>query len=241
VFAPTLAGHLGGPPLPGDGPVRFTMFADIVERQLDAQGVVSADIVGNSIGGATAFELARRGRARRIVAIAPMGMQTDEHADRLIRGIPRAHRAARRTRGAVMPALAVGAARRKLLAPMMVHGDRVTPQLARHIVDAYTWCDAAAVMNMRGEDGGHATVDRLFEIDVPTLLIRGARDRTATHDQMQRYLDGLPDAYLVEILDAGHFPQLDEPGRVAQLILDFTGTTADAVTPTATAGPAAGR
>jgi pimeloyl-ACP methyl ester carboxylesterase len=155
VFAPTLAGHLGGPPLP-PGQVRFATFADIVERQLDQQRIDVADIVGNSIGGATAFELACRGRARRLVSIAPMGKQTDAQAERLVSGIPRAHRAARRTRPAVMPALALPAARRRVLAPMMAHGNRVTPSLARHIVHAYTWCDAGAVLSMQAPDGSYA-------------------------------------------------------------------------------------
>jgi len=235
VFAPTLAGHLGGPPLP-PGRIRFSDFADIVERQLDSHGLEYPDVVGNSIGAATAFELARRGRVRRLVAIAPMGKQTDEHAERLVTGIPRAHRAARRTRAAVLPTLALASARRKVLAPMMAHGDRITPQLARHIIHAYTWCDAAAVLNTRAPDGTHAQVERAWEIAVPTLLIWGMRDRTATHDQMQRYLDELPDAQLVELPDAGHFPQLDEPARVAKLILDFTMSP-----PTAAAQHAVGR
>lgn len=235
VFAATLAGHFGGPPLPG-GRVHFSMFADIVERQLDAQGLECPDVVGNSIGGAAAFELARRGRARSVVALAPMGKQTDEHAERLVAAIPRAHRGARRVRGAVLPALSVGAARRRVLAPVMAHGERVTPELARHIVNAYTWCDASAVLNMRGADGTHAQLMDAAEITVPTLLVWGTRDRTATRDQMRRYLDELPDARLIELPGAGHFPQLDEPARVAQLILDFTGTR-----PTAGASRGAGR
>jgi pimeloyl-ACP methyl ester carboxylesterase len=221
VFAPTLAGHIGGPPLPG-GRVHFELFADIVERQLDEQDIGVADIAGNSIGGATAFELARRGRARRVVAIAPMGQQTDAQAHRLVSGIPRAHRAARRSRAAVMPALALAPARRRVLAPMMAHGDRLTPAMARHIVRAYTWCEASQIMDMQAPDGSYAQVERAAEIHAPTLLVWGDRDRTATRDQMDRYLMQLPDARLVEIPDAGHFPQLDEPEYVAELILQFT-------------------
>jgi pimeloyl-ACP methyl ester carboxylesterase len=221
VFAPTLAGHLGGPPLPS-GRVCFEMFADVLERQLDAAGIAVADFAGNSIGGATAFELARRGRARRLVAIAPMGQQTDAQAHRLATGIPRAHRSARRTRAAVMPALALAPARRRVLAPLMAHGERLTPAMARHIVHAYTWCEASQIMDMQGPDGSYAQVDRASEITCPTLLVWGNRDRTATRDQMERYLAQLPDIRFVQIADAGHFPQLDEPERVADLILQFT-------------------
>jgi pimeloyl-ACP methyl ester carboxylesterase len=78
------------------------------------------------------------------------------------------------------------------------------------------------VMNMRGPDGTYAQIERAGEIATPTLIVWGARDRTATRDQIDRYLDRLPDARLVVLQDAGHFPQLDEPGRVTELILEFT-------------------
>ena len=49
------------------------LFADHVERQLDALGWETAHVVGNSLGGWVAFELERRGRARTLTAIAPAG------------------------------------------------------------------------------------------------------------------------------------------------------------------------
>ena len=58
VLAPALPGHLGGRPLRGD----FDLAAD-VERALDAAGVETAHLVGNSLGGYLALLLAARGRA----------------------------------------------------------------------------------------------------------------------------------------------------------------------------------
>src|SRR6266852_1038392 len=63
VIAPTLAGHDGGPPFPSDGPLTLHAAADSLERHLDELGVDSAHLVGNSMGGALAIELAARGRA----------------------------------------------------------------------------------------------------------------------------------------------------------------------------------
>ncbi|MGB3484294.1 MAG: alpha/beta fold hydrolase [Mycobacterium sp.] len=71
VLAPTLPAHLGGPPLSGRS-VTIGDFADTVERELDAAGFECPDIVGNSLGGFIAFELARRRRVRRVVAIGAM-------------------------------------------------------------------------------------------------------------------------------------------------------------------------
>ncbi|MFZ0834573.1 MAG: alpha/beta hydrolase [Mycobacterium sp.] len=71
VFAPTMAGHNGGPK--GSWKLDSATLADGVERQLDQLGWTTAHIVGNSLGGWVAFELERRGRARTVTAIAPAG------------------------------------------------------------------------------------------------------------------------------------------------------------------------
>src|SRR5262245_37279118 len=71
VFAPTLLGHAGGPPL-GDDP-SVHAIADQVEADLEELGWDTAHIAGNSLGGALALELAVRGRARSVVALAPAG------------------------------------------------------------------------------------------------------------------------------------------------------------------------
>jgi pimeloyl-ACP methyl ester carboxylesterase len=47
--------------------------ADVLERELDAAGIATAHIVGSSLGGWLAFELAARGRARTVLALAPPG------------------------------------------------------------------------------------------------------------------------------------------------------------------------
>src|SRR5271167_4728317 len=72
VFAPTMAGHHGGPRA-GTWLLSSSVLADHVERQLDELGWDTAHIVGNSLGGWVAFELERRGRARSVTGIAAAG------------------------------------------------------------------------------------------------------------------------------------------------------------------------
>src|SRR5947209_5620484 len=72
VFAPTMAGHNGGPKA-GTWFLSSEVLADHVERQMDELGWKTAHIVGNSLGGWVAFELERRGRARSVTGIAPAG------------------------------------------------------------------------------------------------------------------------------------------------------------------------
>ena len=67
VLAPTLAGHAGGAPIRGwvdDG-----VLADAVERAMDEAGFETAHLVGISLGGYVALQLAARGRARTVVAL----------------------------------------------------------------------------------------------------------------------------------------------------------------------------
>lgn len=71
VFAPTLPGHPGGPEL--GRPARLDSVVDGAESAMDAAGLETAHIVGHSLGGWVAFELARRGRARSVVGINPAG------------------------------------------------------------------------------------------------------------------------------------------------------------------------
>src|SRR5947209_3477975 len=71
VFAPTLPGHAGGPELPD--PLDSTAFVDAVEALLDGAGIETAHLAGNSLGARLALELAARGRARSVVALAPAG------------------------------------------------------------------------------------------------------------------------------------------------------------------------
>jgi len=71
VLAVTLAGHAGGPPLPDE--LTDATLADGVEAAMDAAGWGIADIAGNSLGGFIALQLAQRGRARSVVALATAG------------------------------------------------------------------------------------------------------------------------------------------------------------------------
>src|SRR5689334_5196517 len=73
VLAITLKGHSGGRALGDDGRVTLLDLVDEAERDMDAAGFETAHLVGNSLGGWIALELAARGRARTVTALAPAG------------------------------------------------------------------------------------------------------------------------------------------------------------------------
>lgn len=72
VHAPTLLGHRGGPAA-RRRPATLIDVIDSAERYLDEQGLDRPHLAGNSLGGAVAIELARRGRAATVCAISPAG------------------------------------------------------------------------------------------------------------------------------------------------------------------------
>ncbi|WP_433667707.1 alpha/beta fold hydrolase [Nocardia sp. CA-136227] len=222
VLAPALLGNLGGRQL-NSGPLSARAIADDAERDLDAAGFGVVDVVGNSLGGFAALELARRGRVRNLVAISPMGMQTSEKAEKLIRVLVRGHRVAVPAKPLVMPALAVPVVRQRLLYTVLgvVHGERVPTALARHLFHALTSCDVPAAF--AAIEAADLRIRDVGEITTRTLLIRGTRDPIATRDQIDGYSAGLPNASLLELPGLGHCPQLEDPERVAAEILRFLG------------------
>jgi pimeloyl-ACP methyl ester carboxylesterase len=68
-----VAGHFECAPLPQGVEPSIDALIDALERDMDAAGFETAHLVGNSLGGWLALELARRGRARSVVAISPAG------------------------------------------------------------------------------------------------------------------------------------------------------------------------
>ena len=62
---------------------------------------------------------------------------------------------------------------------------------------------------------------RLAEIDVPTLLVAGDRDRPELVELVRRLAAELPDARLETIAGSGHLPSLERPEALNALLLDF--------------------
>lgn len=65
------------------------------------------------------------------------------------------------------------------------------------------------------------TTASLYEIAVPALLIRGAQDKITAKQDMQDLAEAIPTNTFVEIDDAGHLPNLEDPQRFNELLIDF--------------------
>ncbi|RYP87749.1 alpha/beta hydrolase [Nocardioides guangzhouensis] len=67
--------------------------------------------------------------------------------------------------------------------------------------------------------------EHLQRLGVPTLMIWGDRDPVVSVTDARVTVDLIPDARL-EVLSAGHVPQLGHPSRVGELLAEFAGRVA---------------
>ncbi len=222
VLALTLAGHFGAAPLPAGVPVSVSALTDAAERALDEAGFDAAHLVGNSLGGWVAFELAKRRRAASLVAFSPAGGRprtSPEEARRLARKIELGSRLARLLSPAagLLTRLPIG--RRALFSQIAAHPERIPPQEAAYRLRALAGCTVLSglLASMLG-----APAERLEEIRCPVLLVWPPGDRLLPKAQFApSLLSALPEAQLLEPRDVGHMPMYDDPDLIAQIILDF--------------------
>ena len=65
------------------------------------------------------------------------------------------------------------------------------------------------------------TRDMLGAIPIPTLLIRGANDAITPKELMEELEAAIPQASYIEIENAGHLPNLEQPERFNSLLHEF--------------------
>ena len=65
-----------------------------------------------------------------------------------------------------------------------------------------------------------STLERLHEIDVPTVLIVGSEDVPEVHALSKELLDGLPQARMFVVHGAGHHTNLEAPVQVLGIVRD---------------------
>jgi pimeloyl-ACP methyl ester carboxylesterase len=197
--------------------------ADLAERELDAAGIRKVHLVGNSLGGWLAIELARRGRALSMVAIAPGGGWEPGSAEvKRIRRLFLRIRASLRIGGPLAPLLArFATTRRVALADILSHPERVSAADARGIIEAAWRCDAFD--GVMGALSREPAPGPFTDGGCRMRLVWGTGDRMLPMPRYsERWRRMLPAADWVEIQGAGHVPMFDDPDAVARAILQVT-------------------
>lgn len=219
VITHTAAGHRGGNQLSGKATI--AALTDEVERMLDARGLGRIHVVGNSMGGWMAIELARRGRALTVCAFSPAGFWTPGATDEV-----RASRMVRRNRrqvrlvAPVAPALVrFRCVRRFAMRDAAARGDRLTPaQVAAAALDT-VGCHAATDLLKPTE-----SIAPLDPLPCPITLAWSGDDRILPpHVHGVTARERLPGATYLTLAGVGHVPMIDDPGACAETILTRTG------------------
>jgi pimeloyl-ACP methyl ester carboxylesterase len=222
VLAPTLAGHAGGPPVAGtDGEAAIV---DAAERALDAAGFATAHLVGNSLGGYVALQLAARGRARSVVAFAPAGgwAAGDESWRATLAHFTRMQAAVEQAAPHADAIAATPAGRRQATQYICEHPDHIPAELVAHLIRGAAGCSAALPLIEHAlRAGWRLDAER---VTCPVRIAWGTADRLlewpAAAARYRR--DWLPAADWVVLDGIGHCPQLDDPLVAAELVLGFT-------------------
>ena len=229
VLAPTLAGHHGAAVLDEGVEPTVAALADVVGRQMDEAGFDTAHLAGNSLGGWIALELARRGRARSVVALAPAGgWARGREERRLRRFFTRNYRATSVIERSIERLVRRPRLRRLLLRDAMQRGDRMPPAAAAGLCHDMLGCSIYwDFMNACLRDGPAVGLD---EVDTPVLIAWPARDRVVPEESCSPGFRAIAGAEWVRLPEVGHVPMYDDPPLIARTILDFArrhaGTTA---------------
>lgn len=216
LLAPTLPGHLGGPSLPG--PVTATALVEGTERLLDAEGIARAHLVGNSLGGRLALELASRERALSVVSLAPIGCFEGRERARLVRRLRASQRLASSLRPVALLLAGAAAGRRLLFGDVVYRPGRLAASEARDWVRAFSGCPQFSEI-LRALETAEETP--LRSLGVPACVAWPAQDRMMPAEPFaDRFARALPQARRARLPDCGHIPMPDDPAAVIALVLE---------------------
>jgi pimeloyl-ACP methyl ester carboxylesterase len=219
VVALDLPGFGAAPPLAGSPPT-VDALADAVEADLDAAGLDGVHLAGNSLGGWIALELARRGRARSVVALAPAGLELPPERAYVI-SLNETMRLRAKAAAPVAGAVASNpVTRTAVLGPMRTRPWRVPRD------------DAVAEIRDFGRSPGFQptlrwtiaarAVTGLGDVAAPARICTGTRDVMLGALTAPRFAARVPGADFVWLRGCGHVPMVDAPDRVARAITEVT-------------------
>ena len=208
VIALDMPGFGASPPLPDDAAPTPQAFAVAIGRFMDGLGMERAHMVGNSLGGWVALELAKAGRALSVTGLGSAGFWGRPLGER---GGPDLRTLAHLLSPGLSAFARTRRGRRLLLRGTVGHPERVPPQAAARLVQAYTrapsYESANAAMRATVFDGAE-------QIEVPVTLAWGELDRLVTPPRR------VPPGWRSFVLrGCGHVPTWDDPEQVAGLIL----------------------
>ncbi len=209
VIVPDARGHgrTDKPP----GPYSVPQMAADARGLLDVLGVASAHIVGLSMGGMIAFQMAVDGPERvRSLVIVNSGPAL----------VPRTFNEWLRVRQRLLLARLFSPARSARFLSRRLFPRPEQEEARVQLIERWGRNDPAAYRAAMRALVGWSVLDRVRDIRCPVLVIAGDRDYTPV-EAKRAYADLIPGARLVVFEDSGHATPIDQAERFNEVVLGF--------------------
>lgn len=201
VYTPTHPGFDGT-----ERPERLTSvggLAVLYAELLDTLDLTDVTVVGNSVGGWIAAELAllHPDRVSGLVLVDAVGIEVPGHP--------------------VIDFFALDLAQIADYSYADPDAYRIDPaQLGPAVLQVMAG-NRGTLQIYGGSMADPALLGRLPDITLPTLVIWGEADRVVDPDNGRAYADAIPGAELVVMPNTGHLPQIESPAELIPLLWDF--------------------
>ncbi|MDQ2967800.1 MAG: alpha/beta hydrolase [Actinomycetota bacterium] len=206
----------------GNSPIETNLVSNrgVIRDAMDAEGIDRAALVGVSLGGNTALELALES-PERVSALVLVGAGLPDHKwSEEVTSFFAAEEEALERRdldGAVEANLHTWLAgpRRSLddIDPAM---RALVGEMQRHAFEQQKGHDDVRVLHL-----DPPASERFGEVKVPTLVLTGDEDVTDIHLIADRLAAGIPGAERATIAAAAHLPNLERPEEFDRIVLGF--------------------
>jgi pimeloyl-ACP methyl ester carboxylesterase len=205
VLVPTHPGFAGTPRPEKLDTIRG--LAEVYVALLDELDLNDVTVVGNSIGGWIAAELALLGspRVSRLMIVDGVGIEVPGH-----------------------PVVDFFGLTFPQIATLSYHDPerfRIDPSALPPAAQAEMAANRATLAVYAGPMVDRGLRARLAAITVPTLVVWGDSDGIAGPDYGRAYAAAIPTARFHLLAETGHLPQLESPDRFADTLQDFAGAT----------------
>ncbi|MBA2629665.1 MAG: alpha/beta hydrolase [Thermoleophilaceae bacterium] len=223
VVATDSPGFGRSPPLPAGIAPTVPHYADAFTSFFAEQGLGRPHVAGNSMGGAIALELARRGAVASATAISPAGFTTRKE----LRFAQRSLTISRSIPPAVQPlllGLAGSRAGRAMLLGQLVARPWRMPAAEARLMLTDAWASEAFGPAVAAFDG-YSFRDGHELAGVPLTVAWGSRDFLLLYGrQAPRARHALPQARHLTLPGLGHTPMWDDPDQVARIVAEGAGS-----------------
>jgi len=216
-----LPGHGTSPDPPDDVPATPIGYAALISSWLDETGFGAVHVAGNSVGGWTALELAKLGRARSVVAIAPAGLWPRHDPFSAKATLWLDHQLSRRFARIVPFVLKSRRGRTIFFGGAAGDPSRIPAEDAIHMARSM---GSAPGFSRHLRETTRERFQGGRSIDVPVTVAWGEKERLIPKRARRR--DELPpQTRWLELPGCGHVPFWDAPDLIASTIRDTTRRT----------------